>query len=332
MGQAVRDRRRATILDVAARAGVHAGTVSRALSDPDRVAAPTRARIAEAVAALGFVPNRAARGLITGRTGNLAVIVPDITNPYFSSLVRAVQRAARSADLQVLLVDTGEQRDEEVRAARSLAPAVDGFIVVSPRRLHRELDVLGDRRAVFVNRPLPDRASVLLRAAPAVRDALAHLAALGHRRVAHLGGPRGSWSASERRTALRRSATSIGVDIVELPTPAPTFDAARDAVPAIERSQVSAVLAFNDVMALGVMAGLAERGRAVPGDMSVVGCDDVPMAAMVAPALSTIALPTADAGTAAVELFAAGAGTRELFGSFVTRSSTAAPRPGGRWL
>ena len=122
------------------------------------------------------------------------------------------------------------------------------------------------------------------------------------------------------------------MDIVELPTPAPTFDAARDAVPAIERSQVSAVLAFNDVMALGVMAGLAERGRAVPGDMSVVGCDDVPMAAMVAPALSTIVLPTADAGTAAVELFAAGAGTRELFGSFVTRSSTAAPRPGGRWL
>ena len=86
------------------------------------------------------MPNRAARGLITGRTGNVAVIVPDITNPHFAALVRSVERAAREDDLQVLLIDTGEHADEELRAARSLGGQVDGFIVVSPRRLHRELE------------------------------------------------------------------------------------------------------------------------------------------------------------------------------------------------
>ena len=91
----MRNGQRVTIVDVAERVGVHAGTVSRALNRPEQVAPETRARVEAAVLELGFVPNRAARGLITGRTGNLAVIVPDITNPYFASLVRSVERAAR---------------------------------------------------------------------------------------------------------------------------------------------------------------------------------------------------------------------------------------------
>jgi DNA-binding LacI/PurR family transcriptional regulator len=130
----VRREQRATILDVAARAGVHAATVSRTINVPEKVAPETRRRVEAAVRELGFVPNRAARGLITGRTGNVAVIVPDITNPHFASLVRSVERSARQSDLQVLLVDTGEHPDEEVRAAESLSGEVDGFIVVSPRR------------------------------------------------------------------------------------------------------------------------------------------------------------------------------------------------------
>ena len=149
----VRAARRVTIEDVAARAGVHAGTVSRALNRPEQVAPATRDRIEAIVRELDFVPNRAARGLITGRTDNVAVIVPDITNPTFAALVRAAGRAARDADLQLLLVDTGEHAEEEVRAARTLSHEVDGFVVLSPRRLHRELGALGSTPAVFVNRP-----------------------------------------------------------------------------------------------------------------------------------------------------------------------------------
>lgn len=310
-----------TILDVARRAGVHASTVSRALNRPEQVASGTRAQVEAAVQELGFVPNRAARGLITGRTGNVAVIVPDITNPYFASLVRSVERAARARDLQVLLADSGEDRHEEVRAGRALSREADGLIVVSPRRLHRELEVLGNTPAVFVNRPVKGRGSVLLRSAVAAGEALRHLAGLGHERLAYLGGPQGSWAAVERRTAVRSTGRKAGVEVVEIDVATPTFDAAATAVDAAVASGATAVMAFNDQVALGVLAGLTMRGIDVPGAMSVVGCDDVPMAGMVAPALTTIGMPVDDAGEAIVRVL----GTTErveLSGSLVVRAST----------
>jgi LacI family transcriptional regulator len=319
----VRREQRATILDVAARAGVHAATVSRTINVPEKVAPETRRRVQAAVRELGFVPNRAARGLITGRTGNVAVIVPDITNPHFASLVRSVERSARQSDLQVLLVDTGEHPDEEVRAAESLSREVDGFIVVSPRRLHRALQVLGSTPAVFVNRPVRRHASILLRTAPAVAEALRHLAGLGHRRLAYLGGPSGSWAAGERRSAVRSTAAASGMEVVELSVSEPTFEATSMVVPEIVASAVSAVLAFNDQMALGVVAALNGLGISVPRDLSVIGFDDVPMAAMVAPPLTTISLPTGEVGAVAVAMLSDGPSTKELFGALVLRHSTA---------
>jgi LacI family transcriptional regulator len=319
----VRREQRATILDVAALAGVHAATVSRTMNVPEKVAPDTRRRVEEAVRELSFVPNRAARGLITGRTGNVAVIVPDITNPHFASLVRSVERSARQSDLQVLLVDTGEHPDEEVRAVESLSREVDGFIVVSPRRVHRALASLGSTPAVFVNRPVREHASILLRTAPAVADALGHLAALGHTRLAYLGGPSGSWAAGERRTAVRRSSRTSGMHVAELTVAEPTFEATAIVVPEIVASGASAVLAFNDQMALGVVAGLTSRGMSVPHDFSVVGFDDVPMAAMVAPPLTTISLPTGEVGAVAVAMLSEGPSTKELFGELVVRHSTA---------
>jgi LacI family transcriptional regulator len=315
--------RRVTILDVAARAKVHPATVSRALTRPEKVAPATRARVERAVEQLGFVPNRAARVMKTGRTGNIAVIVPDITNPYFGSMVRAVERTAREAELQVLLADTGEHPREEVKVARALAHDVDGFVVLSPRRLHRELEALGSMPAVFVQRPVRGHASVLLRSAPAVREALIHLATFGHRDLVFLGGPTSSWAAGERRAAVRKTSGSAGMQVQMIDTPAPTFEAAVDAVPRVLDSGTTAVMAFNDQMALGVIAGLARLGVSVPGDISVIGFDDVPMAAMVAPPLTTIRLPTDEAGVAAVELFRGeGNPTTELFGTFVPREST----------
>jgi LacI family transcriptional regulator len=319
-------QQRATILDVAARAGVHAATVSRTINVPEKVAPETRLRVEAAIRDLGFVPNRAARGLITGRTGNVAVIVPDITNPHFGSLVRSVERSARESDLQVLLVDTGEHPDEEVRAAESLSREVDGFIVVSPRRLHRALGALGPTPAVFVNRPVPEHASILLRTAPAVSDALVHLADLGHARLAYLGGPSGSWAAGERRKAVRHSGGTSGITVLELTVPEPTFEATVLVVPDLVASGVSAVLAFNDQMALGVVAGLRTLGLSVPEDISVVGFDDVPMAAMVAPPLTTISLPSAEVGAVAVSMLGQGPAQRELFGELVVRHSTARVR------
>ena len=318
----MRNGSRATIVDVAALAGVHAGTVSRALSRPDKVAPATRERVEAAVEQLGFVPSRAARGLITGRTGYVGVIVPDITNPYFAVLVRAIEHAASDADFQVLLVDTGEQREREVRAARDLAGEVDGFIVLSPRRLHREVEAIGDTRAVFVNRQVPGRASVLLRSAAAAGEALRTLAAAGHTNVTYLRGPQGSWAAIERRDAVRRTSRAIGVEIVEIAMNDPTFEGGVASVDQTVGNGSTAVIAFNDQMALGVLAGLTQRGIRVPDDVSIVGCDDVPMAAMVAPPLTTIRMPTDEAGATAVELLDDSTAKVELFGSLVVRAST----------
>ena len=322
----VQRKERATILDVAERAGVHAATVSRTINAPEKVAQETRRRVEAAVRDLGFVPNRAARGLITGRTGNVAVIVPDITNPHFAALVRSIERSARTADLQVLLVDTGEHPDEEVRAVTTLAQDVDGFVVVSPRLLHRELGALGSSPAVFVNRPVREHASILLRTAPAVADALRHLASFGHGRLAYLGGPSGSWAAGERRTAVRRTSRVTGMEVVEVTVDEPTFEAAAAVADQVVTSGASATLAFNDQMALGVIAGLRSLGISVPDDISVVGFDDVPMAAMVAPPLTTISLPASDVGAVAVAMLREGPSTQELFGELVVRHSTAPAR------
>lgn len=325
---------RVTILDVAARAGVNAGTVSRALNRPELVAAATRERIERAVQELGFVPNRAARGLITGRTGNIAVIVPDITNPFFSLLVRAVERAARDASLQVLLVDTGEHRDEELLAAQRLGPEVDGLIVVSPRKLHRAVDGRAHAPVVFVNRPVAGRSSVVMRSAEAAADALRHLASFGHRRLVYVGGPTGSWAAVERRQAVQRTARATGIEVIDVPADAPTIEAAAVAVEVVVDRRATAVMAFNDQLALGVMAGLSQRGVRVPDAVSVVGCDDVPMAELVAPPLTTIAMPTDDAGTAAVALLTGEPRQVELSGTLVLRGSTGpavdAPRRTGK--
>lgn len=317
-----RNDSRVTILDVAARAGVHAGTVSRALNRPEQVAEETRARVEAAVRELGFVPNRAARGLITGRTGNIAVIVPDITNPFFALLVRSIERAARNADQQVLLVDTGERSDEEARAARTLAPEVDGLIVVSPRKLHRMLDDQASTPTVFVNRPVSGRASVVMRSAAAAADALRHLAGLGHSRLVHVGGPKGSWAAVERRHAVLRTGRASGIEVEAVQAAAPTVEGASAAVDVILERGATAVMAFNDQLALGVIAGLTRRGVRVPDDISVVGCDDVPLAELIAPPLTTITMPTDEAGAAAVRLLAGEPTTVELFGTLVVRGST----------
>ena len=176
---------------------------------------------------------------------------------------------------------------------------------------------------MFVNRPVAGHAAVLLRSAPAVHDALLHLAAFGHRKLVFLGGPTGSWAAVERRAAVRKTARAVGLDFVVMDASAPTFEAAAGAVERVVRTAATAVIAFNDQMALGVVAGLGRLGIAVPGDLSVVGFDDVPMAAMVAPPLTTISLPTEQAGTTAVELLVDGAtATTELFGELVVREST----------
>jgi DNA-binding LacI/PurR family transcriptional regulator len=323
-----------TIQDVAREAGVSVSTVSRAFTVPDLVKDETRQHVLQTAERLGYRPNRAARGLITGKTGNFGVIVPDLSNPFFPTVLKGVQARAREADYAVFLADCDENATEEMALVQAMAKQVDGVILCSSRMSPNQLErVVGTTSLVFINRQVRDNPAVLMGAAGGMRQAIDHLAALGHRRVAYLNGPKTSWSNRERRRGLRQSAR-YDMEIVDLGSFAPRFEGGPHAADLAIAEGVTAVIAFNDLLALGVMSRLADRGVAVPEDMSVVGFDDIPMAGMATPPLTTVAMQNERAGRAAVDLLVslltvsgadAGDLRRELDCQLIVRASTTGP-------
>lgn len=327
----------ATIRDVAQAAGVSPSTVSRALSMSELVNPATRERVRRAADRLGYQPNRAARGLITGRTGNLGLIVPDLANPFFPSIVKGIQARARQLDYAVFLADTDEDTDAEPRLVRALAKQVDGMVLCSPRMSEAELtSISGETTLVMVNRRVGEVPAVTLDNAGGMRQALAHLSALHHRRVAWVGGPRASWSNRERRRALRVATAAGQMELVDVGNFAPQFEGGVAAADLVVAAGVTAVIAYNDLVALGLLSRLRMRGIAVPEQISVIGTDDIPLSGMSNPALTTVALPKEPAGRHAVDLLLAllegtDTGTpprRELPTQLLVRGSTGVvPRP-----
>ncbi|MFU8851789.1 LacI family DNA-binding transcriptional regulator [Micromonospora sp. SL1-18] len=297
---------RATIREVAREAGVSASTVSRALSTPEMVNAVTRERVLRAAQRLGYAPNRAARGLITGRTGNLGLIVPDLTNPFFPSVVKGVQARAREADYAVFLADTDEDPAAEVGLVHALAKQVDGLILCSPRGREEEIrDLTEHTTLVMVNRRFGAIPSVVFDSVDGIRQAIAHLQALGHHRVAWVGGPRTSWSNRDRLRALRTAASAAGMELFVVGHFPPYFEGGVAAADLVVASGATSVIAYNDVMALGLLSRLRDRGVDVPRDISVIGIDNIQMSVMSSPALTTVSVTKEQAGRAAVDLLLA---------------------------
>ena len=327
-----------TIRDVARAAGVSPSTVSRALAGLETVSPATRQRVKAVAERLGYQPNRAARGLITGRTGNLGLLVPDLANPFFSSVVKGVQARARALDYAVFLADADEDPDAEAGLVRALAKQVDGMVLSSPRMTEADLrSVSGETTLVLINRRVPGFPAVTFDNAGGMRQAVGHLQALGHTRMAWVGGPRNSWSDRERRRALRAAASAAGIELVDVGGVAPQFSGGVAAADLVVAAGVTAVVAYNDLVALGLLRQLKVRGVAVPEDISVVGTDDILFSAMAHPDLTTVALPTEQSGREAVDLLlsllhhngaeAALPRRRELATHLLVRGSTAvAPR------
>lgn len=316
--------RSVTLEAVADLAGVHAATVSRVVNRPEVVKPETRARVERAIADLDYRPNRAARVLAGGATGVVAVLVPDLTNPYFSSVVKAAQNGLEDTGSIVAVADTGRSGSQELRLVDRLAPDADGFIICSPISGGRDLlAAAGGRRMVSVNRRFEDLASVAVDQAAIVEGGVRHLRELGHELILSVSGPDAYWSTARRAEAERR---------LEYPPQrigpfAPTFAGGFEAAPTVAASGATALLAFNDAQALGLIAGLADIGLSVPADISIVGSDDVPFAAMANPALTTMAAPLGRLGLTAVELLAAGSTAAMSLGvELRVRASTGRPR------
>ncbi|MER7443936.1 LacI family DNA-binding transcriptional regulator [Micromonospora avicenniae] len=293
----------ATIKDVARLAGVSQSSVCRALAAPDQVRPATRERVHQAAAQLGYRPNRVARSLSTGRTGNIGLVLPDIANPFFPGVVKAVQRRAREFDLAVLLADTDEDPAAELELISTMTKQVDGFLLCSPRASDEDLrSVSGDTPVVFVNRRVGRLPSVNFDSADGIRQAITHLAALGHRRVAYVAGPRSSWVNRERLRSIRSVATAMDLEVVEAGNVTPTLEGGIAVADQILAASVTAVIAFNDMIGLGLLSGFNARGVNVPADISVVGFDNIPTAGLVNPPLTSVDMPKEQCGRSGVEL------------------------------
>lgn len=304
-----------TIYDIAKHAGVSAGTVSRALSRPEKVLPETRARIEQAVTALGYMPNAAARTLKTQRSGKILVTVPDIANPFFAQILQGAEEAAQAADYAVLLGDTQHLPEREERYAQMLRRnEADGLIVLGHRLPPTARQIVRQRGAAapVVNGCEFDPAlgipSVHIDNAAAARAAMEHLYALGHERIAVVGGPpdnplhrqrlEGVKVAARARGRMRQLQLVPGDFSVESGHAAACTWLDRPAPP-------TAAFCFSDQMALGVLAACREHGVRVPHDFSVVGFDDLSSSRYLSPPLTTIAQPMREIGMRAVNLLLA---------------------------
>jgi DNA-binding LacI/PurR family transcriptional regulator len=292
-----------TIRKVAARAGVSASTVSRVFGRPEIVAEGARQRVLAAADALGYQPNPVARSLALGRTGNLGLVVPDIANPFFGPVIKAVQREAQRQGLALFVADSDEQVKDERAQARAMAQQVDGLILASPREPQDQLrDIQRITPIVTINRRIAGVPAVLTTPDHGLTQAVGHLVALGHTDVVYLAGPQHAYSNGVRRRSLQRACREHHVALRELGPFEPHFESGLRAADQVLAPGTHAVIAYNDQIALGLMSRLAARGCRVGSDVSVIGIDDTWIARLAQPPLTTVHVPAAAAGTAAVRL------------------------------
>ncbi|WP_369794571.1 LacI family DNA-binding transcriptional regulator [Kutzneria sp. 744] len=322
-----------TIRDVARQAQVSVATVSRALTSPDLVRATTRERVLAVAADLGYQPNLAARGLITGKTGNIGIVVPDLNNPFFTGVLKGVQNQARMASHAVFVADSDEDPAAEEQLVRAMAKQVDGVILCSPGIDEQQVRELADATTlVLLNRRMRGVPAALMNSGSGMRQVVDHLVALGHHRIAFLNGPRTSWSNKERRRGLRIAVQRHDVDLVDMGPFPPRYEGGLQAADLAMAEKVTAIVAYNDIMALGVLARLRDRGVRVPEDVSLTGFDDLMFGALCQPPLTTVAMPVVPAGRLAVDLLLDRLANRdaevrqdELDTQLIVRATTAPP-------
>lgn len=292
-----------TIYDVAAAAGVATSTISRAFSNPNRVSAATRERVLAVAHDMGYQPNPHARALLSGRHHTIGMVVSDITNPHYFELIKGAEMRARASQYTLVLVNAEESPRIEYDQIQRLAPSVDGFVLAASRLPDENLrQIAGQRPLVLMSRELPGLTSVILDHAQGCHQIAEHLASLGHRDLLYLAGPRNSWMARTRWAALVAASREFGLRARRIGPFAPTVSQGGVAADGALNAGASAVVAHNDLLAIGVMQRLAQRSVDVPGDVSVVGFDNIFSAGLCTPGLTTLGGAYADVGRTAVDL------------------------------
>jgi LacI family transcriptional regulator len=296
------------IVDVARRAGVSVGSVSRVINDHPTVTPATRARVELAVRELGYVPNAIAGSLRSRRSKMVGLIIPDVTNPFFSELALHVERSAAAAGYNLVLGNSDNSVDQETYYLHALAVRrVDGIIFVPANETSRSAEIAIP--VVGVDREIDGCPFVASDNRAGAKSATEYLHSLGHRLIGCVAGPGDLPNARERRRGYEEVALPIlrmaGVDPSDYIVSA---DFSYDAGYAATRSLLkvsprpTAIFASSDQQAIGGLRAAADLGLAVPLDLSVVGFDDVPLAKLVMPRLTTVAQPVAEIGVLAMQL------------------------------
>jgi LacI family transcriptional regulator len=299
--------RRPTIRDVARAAGVSYQTVSRAINDAPGIDQRTRRRVLEVAGDLGYRPSRLARSLVTRRTQTIGLAVNDLTNPFFARVAQAVLESARTIGHQTMVLPTPWNGPGEEAALDALVShSVDGIVAfldhVPERRLH---DVAEHLPLVLVNRwtPPPGIPTLNVDLAGGTRQAVEHLAELGHRRVGMVDGTP-AWNTADARHGTFLA--GFGLDDSWTARDEPSADGGQRAAGVLleRHPDLTAIFAFNDVMAAGVLDALRRAGRRVPGDCAVIGFDGTQLCALLQPPLSTVAIDFGELGRRATEIVA----------------------------
>lgn len=298
---------RTTIYDVAQEAGVSAATVSRALTQPDKVHPATLEHVLEVAARLGYRKGSGARPAGERHTGTIAMVVPDITNPYYFAAITGAERRAQAAGLTLVLVNSEESAEQERANVERLVGRVDGFILASSRLSDEAVTAIASRtKVVLLNRWVDGISCALVEQDHGSRQIVHHLASLGHEHLVYLGGPVTSWVRHQRWNALRGAAEAEGVRMDLLGPYRPSSLDGGAAADAALRTGATGFVAHNDLLAIGVLQRLRTRGVAVPDEVSVVGYDDMFVATIVTPALTTLGGEYEEAARHGVELLLEG--------------------------
>jgi LacI family transcriptional regulator len=327
-----------TIRDVAQAAGVHVSTVSRALNPEKRalISEEVLRVVEEAAQRLGYRPNRAASALRTGRTHTIGVLVPDITNPVFPPILQGIEASAAARGYFVFVTNVMDHALARPVVERMLAQQVDGLVMAIATRDDPLVDFLkkAGMHTVLVNRAdesgrLP---AVVSDDRLAMKLAVDHLVAAGHRRIAHLAGPQNVPTGVARRQGVEQALRDRGLELACVAEcEGYSREAGRKAMAQLlaQNDQPEAVVCCNDLVALGAYDLLRAQGLRVPQDISITGHNDMPLVDMVDPPLTTIRLPHRELGWRAAEMLfdeiegkALSASTVVLRPELVVRAST----------
>lgn len=301
---------RVTMADVAREAGVSLMTVSRVVNNKGEVSPATRRRVQGVIQRLGYRPSDIARSLATKRTGTIGLIVPDNANPFFSEVARAAEQVAYATNYSIFLANTDEDPQRELDVLQSFdEKRVDGVLLCSSRLDDEDLRAALERHSaiVLVNRRLNGTpvSVVLIDDEVGGRIATEHLLHAGHRTIGFLAGPPTSYSGQQRHAGYRRALEDAGLpyNAALVRNCAPEVCGGQEAARALltAHSEVTALFCYNDLVAVGVLQTCEELGIRVPETLAIVGFDDIPLAGLVMPALTTCRVPRDELGSRAMQ-------------------------------